>query len=84
MDPLQAMLKDERITVAQAERMYAFLDLCRMGMADSVYPRPVYLSRAREARKLGLEVPNDEDRSLRDIEDELDVRALVYEVSEAL
>lgn len=81
VDPLQAMLDAGTITKPQAERMYAFLDLCRMGLADRFYDRNLYLARAREARKLGLEVPND-DRPLRVIEDELDVRALVYEIAE--
>jgi hypothetical protein len=52
-----------------------------MGMAETFYSRDVYLARAREARKLGLEVPN-EARSLASIEDELDVRALVFEIAE--
>lgn len=81
VDPLEAMLDAGTITKPQAERMYAFLDLCRMGMAERFYDRNLYLARAREARKLGLEVPND-DRSLASIEDELDVRALVGEIAE--
>lgn len=85
MDPLAQLLEEGTITEAQYERLYTFLDMCRMGMAERIYARnrDLYLARAREARKLGLEVPNDA-RSLASIEDELDVRALVGEIAAAL
>jgi hypothetical protein len=56
-----------------------------MGRAQDLYAsnRDLYLSRAREARQLGLEVPGLEDRSADDLEQELDVRALVREMAAA-
>jgi hypothetical protein len=42
------------IGYAAAERMTAFLDYERLGLAEAVYPPSVLAARKREARKLGL------------------------------
>ncbi len=41
------------ITYAQGERLAMFLDLERLGLAQSYYPKSVYAARKREAAKLG-------------------------------
>jgi hypothetical protein len=46
------------LAYAQGERMAAFLDLERLGLAETYYPRSVLMARKREARALGL-APND-------------------------
>jgi hypothetical protein len=83
VDPLMQLRDSGNISELQFERLYAFLDMCRMGLADRLYSekRDLYLRRAREARALGLEVPGLEDRSDASIEDELDVRSLIREVA---
>jgi hypothetical protein len=40
----------------QAERLGMFLELERLGIAESFYPKSVYASRTREARKLGYAI----------------------------
>lgn len=82
VDPLMQLRRSGKITPSQFERLYTFLDMCRMGLAEQLYAenRDLYLARAREARRLGLEVPGN-DRSAEDLEHELDVRALVREAS---
>jgi hypothetical protein len=42
------------MTYAQGERMSMFLDLERLGLATSYYPRSVLAARRREARSLGM------------------------------
>jgi hypothetical protein len=48
------LVKRGELTYQQGERMSAFLDLERLGIAHSYYPASVYRQRRREAVKLGL------------------------------
>lgn len=83
VDALMKLKDDGAISVARYERLYTFLDHERMGLARELYPRDTYLSQARLARSVGLEVPDpDGDRSDR-VGQEIDVRALVDEIAAA-
>lgn len=53
-------VKRGELTYQQGERMSVFLDLERLGLAQSYYPAGVYRQRRREAIKLGL-ASNDGD-----------------------
>jgi hypothetical protein len=81
MDRLLELLEADKITTQQYDRMYTFLDHARVGMAERLYGRVVYLRRAAEARSLGLEVPGMEGRPDDDLVQELDVRAMLSELS---
>ena len=45
------------MTMREYEQLYSFLDHERMGLARQLYSKDTYNRRAREARRLGLEVP---------------------------
>jgi hypothetical protein len=47
------------LTYAQGERVSMFLDLERLGLAQTYYPKTVYASRRREAAKLGYSANDD-------------------------
>lgn len=51
-------VKRKELTYAQGERLAMFLDLERLGLAQSYYPLSVYRQRKREAGQLGY-APND-------------------------
>ena len=55
------------LTYAQGERMSMFLDLERLGLATSFYPRSVLAARSREARSLGF-AANDNGTTDLDVE----------------
>lgn len=60
-----ARLVDARVlSVAALERMSAFLDLERAGIARTVYGAALYAHRRREARKLGLAVSDPGEAAL--------------------
>lgn len=46
-------VKSGELDYKQGERLMAFLDLERLGLAKDFYPATVYQARRREARKLG-------------------------------
>ncbi len=46
-------VRRRKLTHAQGERMATFLDLERLGLARTYYPKSVYLARRREAAMLG-------------------------------
>ena len=52
------------LKVGELERMSAFLDLERAGVARGVYSAGQYAQQRREARKLGLAVSDPGDRPL--------------------
>lgn len=83
VEPLMALLHDGTISEGQYERLYTFLDHCRMGLAEELYAakRDTYLRRCREVRELGLEVPGEDGRPIEDLQAELDVRKLVRELA---
>lgn len=83
VEPLMRLRQDGALTEAKYERLYTFLDHCRMGLARDLYERDTYLRRAKEARELGLEVPGEEGRDVDDLCEELDVRAIVHEIAAA-
>jgi hypothetical protein len=84
VEPLMTLLHDGAITVAEYERLYAFLDHCRMGLAAELYgdSRGTYHRRANEVRSLGLDVPGLDDEPLDTLDPELDARALVSAIAE--
>lgn len=84
VDPLMKLRRDGALTEQKYERLYTFLDHCRMGLARDLYERDTYLRRAKEAREYGLEVPGEEGRDVDDLCAELDVRAIVHEIAAAL
>jgi hypothetical protein len=84
VEPLMGLLREDTITSAQYEQLYAFLDHSRMGLASDLYPRDTRLRRAKLAHALGLEVPSDDDQRSSDVDQEFDVRALVREIAESL
>lgn len=83
MDELERLLKRDIITATQYERLFTFLEHERLGRAERLYDRRVYLERMREARKLGLQV-SGASRSVASIDQELDVRAMIEELALAL
>ena len=46
-------VKRGELTYAQGERLAMFLDLERLGLARTYYPKTVYAARRREAARLG-------------------------------
>lgn len=86
VEPLMHLLHEGTISEGQYERLYTFLDHCRMGLADELYAakRDTYLRRCREVQELGLEVPGIDGRPIDDMQAELDVRRLVRELAAAL
>jgi hypothetical protein len=46
-------VKRHELTYAQGERRAVYLDLERLGLARTYYPKTVYAARRREAAKLG-------------------------------
>jgi len=84
VNPLMKLLRDKTISSAEYERLYTFLDHRRMGLARDLYANDTYLRRAREARRLGLEIPGLEDYPQSDLERDLDVRVLVHEIAARL
>lgn len=78
MDELERLLRDGTITAGQYERLFTFLEHDRIGRAERLYGRRVYLERMREARRLGLQVSG---RSEASITDELNVRSMIEELS---
>lgn len=82
VEPLMALKDAGEISVGQYEQLYAFLDHERMGLARELYPRSTYLRRARQARKLGLEIPGG-GAAVESGVREIDVRALVNALAAA-
>jgi len=63
------------LSYAQGERMSAFLDLERLGLATSYYPKSVLAARRREARSLGF---GSNDSGMADLDVELEDLLLPY------
>jgi hypothetical protein len=50
---IHELVKEGSLTYQQGERLAMFLDMERLGLAESYYPASVYRQRRREAAKLG-------------------------------
>jgi hypothetical protein len=69
----------KELTYAQGERLAMFLDLERLGLAQSYYPESVYRQRKREAARLGY-AGNDGDPEPLDV----DLAALLHPYVQAV
>lgn len=61
------LVKSGKLTYAQGERVAMFLDMERLGVAQSYYPASVYRQRRREAVKLGF-APNESGATSMDVD----------------
>lgn len=74
-EELAARVSGGRLSYAQGERMSTFLDLERLGLATSYYPKSVLAARRREAKSLGLAL---NDSGMTDLDVELEHLLLPY------
>lgn len=79
------LLREGEIAPLEAERLIAFLEFERLGVADEVYPPRLLRDRRSLARKYGIEVPGVDEDDGREREGvSLDLQALLGEWSASL
>jgi len=74
-EKLAAQVSGGGLSYAQGERMSTFLDLERLGLATSYYPKSVLAARRREAKSLGFA---SNDNGMADLDVELEHLLLPY------